>query len=155
MLKPTVIQFLELRPFVSVATANAKCRPHAAPKFFLKAKGEYVYLVDYTIGRAVENLRVNPRASLSFMDLQELRGYRLDGSVEILEDGPEYQLAAQEFHKKTVSLSASRVIEASKTGKKFSGYELEIPGRFVVLKVHVDEVASFGPQGDILREKTR
>ena len=68
MLPKKIKELLENREFISVATCDFKGRPNAAPKFFLKFEHNFIYLVDYTIGMTWENLKVNPKASLSLMD---------------------------------------------------------------------------------------
>ena len=72
---------LKGREYISVATADKDAKPNAAPKFLLKFEKPYLFLIDYSFATTTENLRVNPRAALSFMDLENLEGYRLYGSV--------------------------------------------------------------------------
>ena len=138
---------------MSVATADKTGKPNAAPKFLLKFERPYLYLIDYSFATTTGNLKVNPRASLSFMDLDNLEGYRLYGSVELIESGPEFKRIAQEVEKKALQLSATRVIEGSRTGKKYEHFELEMPDKFVVIKVKIEESTKIGPRGDLYREK--
>ncbi|HTL70558.1 MAG TPA: pyridoxamine 5'-phosphate oxidase family protein [Candidatus Eisenbacteria bacterium] len=141
------------RSFISLATANLKCEPHAVPKFLLKIQDGCVYLVDYAIARTVENLRSNPRACLSFMDLRDLEGYRMSGSVTLVEEGPEHAALLKEFEKRLIRMSATRLIEGMKSGKPNEHYELEIPNRVLVIKVKIEEVVKVGRQGELFSEK--
>ena len=152
MIKDKVLELLKRREFVSIATADKKGIPSAAPKFLLKIEEDFVYLIDYTIARTVENLKVNPIASLSFMDIDNLDGYRLGGTVKLLKEGKEFDKIAAELSKKLIALSAKRVIEASRTGKRNQHYELEIPEKFLVLKIKIEEVVKISSQGDLWRE---
>lgn len=147
-----ITPLLKGREFLSVATADLKGKPNAAPKFFLKYEKPHIYLIDYSFATTTSNLRENPRASLSFMDLENLEGYRLYGTVELIEKGKEHQLIGQEVEKKTLRLSATRVIEGSRTGKKYEHFELEMPDKFVAIKVKIEETTKIGPRGDLYRE---
>ena len=148
-----ITHLLKGREFLSVGTADLSGKPNAAPKFFLKYHKPYIYLIDYSFATTTGNLRENPRASLSFMDLENLAGYRLYGSVELVESGEEFHQIAKEVEKKALQLSATRVIEASRTGKKYEHFELEMPDKFVAIKFRIEESTKIGPRGDFYREK--
>ncbi len=144
---------LKTRYYISIATADKKCEPHAAPKILFKIEGEDFYLADHAIARTVDNLRVNPRASLSFMDIENLEGYRLSGAVELIEKGPAFEKFLKEFEKKLIQISADRVIEGMKTGKRHKHFELEIPNRVIFIKIKIEEIVRIGSQGDLFSEK--
>ena len=144
---------LKTRTFLSVGTADKTGRPNAAPKFFLKHEKSYIYLIDFSFATTTKNLKENPQASLSFMDMDNLEGYRLYGEVELIEKGPEFRRLSKEVERRTIQLSAERLIEASRTGKKYSHYELEMPDKFVVIKVKIKEMTKIGTRGDFYREK--
>ena len=143
---------LKKRSFVSVATCDKACEPHAAPKFVYKIEGEIITLIDHTIARTVENLRVNPKACISFMDLENLEGYRVAGPAELIENGPEFDEILKGFEKKLLKLSADRLIEGMKSGKPSEHFELEIPTKMIAIKVRVREAVRIGRQGELFRE---
>lgn len=153
MILEKISQLLKKRNFLSIATADKRCEPHAAPKFLFKIEDGCVYLVDYAIAKTVDNIRANPRASMSFMDLDNLEGYRLSGPALLIEDGPEHKKILEEFDKKLIRLSADRLIEGMKSGKQYEHFELEIPNRVIVIKVKVEEVVRIGRQGELFKEK--
>lgn len=153
MIREKALDVLRKKEFVSIGTADKKGCPNAAPKLLLKIEKDYVYLIDYTMARTAENLKENPRASLSFMDIDNLVGYRVDGHVHLVSKGDEYDEILKELEKKLIKLSASRVIEASRTGKKNEHYELEIPDKFLVLKIEIKQVVKIGSQGDLWKEE--
>ena len=68
MLTEKISDFLKRRSFISVATCDFNGRPNAVPKFLLKIDDDYIYLVDYTFGRTYENLKINSKVSLAFME---------------------------------------------------------------------------------------
>lgn len=143
---------LEKVRFLVVATVDKNGQPDATPKLFLKYEKPFVYLIDYSFATTNENLKTSPRASLSFVDTENLDGYRLNGSVELITRGEEFDRIANEVEKKVLQLSATRVIEAVKTGKKHKHYELEIIDKYVVMKFKVDELTFIGPRVRSYRE---
>ena len=149
-----IISLLEEREFVSVATVNKDGRPNAAPKFILKIEPPFVYLVDHIIGQTYENIQANRYVSISFMDSENLEGYRLNGQADIIKDGKAFETLSLELHRRFVKLSASRVIEGVKTGKKNEHFEIEMPDKFVILKIRVEEATKIGSQGDLWKERT-
>ncbi|MBI2094630.1 MAG: pyridoxamine 5'-phosphate oxidase family protein [Candidatus Omnitrophica bacterium] len=144
---------LKGKEFISLATANLDGEPHATPKFIFKIKRRFIYLIDYAIAKSAENLRQNPRAALSFMDLTNLEGYRISGSAQLIEGGKAFERIVKEFDRKLIKLSADRFIEGLKTGKKHEHYELEIPRRFVVIKVTAEEMVKVGRDGELTVER--
>ena len=146
-------ELLKGREFISLATADKSAKPNAAPKFLLKYEKPYMYLVDYSFATTTANLRVNPRAALSFMDLDNLEGYRVSGTAELIEKGKEFAELAKEIERKNIQLSTDRVLEGMRTGKKYNHFALERPDKFVVIKFKVEEVTRIGTRGDFYREK--
>jgi len=153
MLTKTVIDFLKTKEFVSIATCDLNGRPNAVPKFILKIEGNFIYLVDYTYGRSFENLKINPKVSLSFVNTEDLKGYQVNGSVELIEKGPAFENIASELVQKQISLSTDRIIKGLNTGKRHENFEITIPEKFVIFKVKVEEVLVLFHGGEIRREK--
>ena len=153
MIEARLHELLKSREFISVATCDLKGRPNAAPKFLLKIEAGYIYLIDYIIGKTWENLKINPRASLSFIDTDTLMGYQINASAEIIEKGPEYNKIVHELLQKQIYLSTTRIIEGVTKGKRHSGFEVGIRDKFVVLKLKVEETLELGTSGIIKRNK--
>lgn len=143
---------LDKREFVSVATCSPSGHPNAAPKFFLKIEGRYLYLIDYTLGRTWENVRVHPYVSLSFMDNDALVGYQVNGSVKLIDSGEEFEKIFKELLDKEVDLSTRRIIEGVTRGERHKNFELAISNKFVILKVIIKEIIAIGTNGEIKRE---
>ncbi|MFA4854904.1 MAG: pyridoxamine 5'-phosphate oxidase family protein [Candidatus Omnitrophota bacterium] len=153
MINKNIKALIESREFISVATSDLESSPNAAPKFLLKVEGDYIYLVDYIIGRTFRNLQVNPRVSLSFLESNSLMGYQINGKVEIINSGQEYAIVLKELRDKQIDLSAKRVIEGVTNGQAHKSYEVAIPEQFVILKVRVEEIVQMQPSGTLKREK--
>lgn len=153
MINKCLKELIESREFISVASSDLESRPNAAPKFLLKMQGDYLYLVDYIIGRTFSNLQVNPRASLSFIDSNTLIGYQINGRVEIIDAGPEYKEILKELQHKQIDLSITRVIEGVTKGKGHKSFEVAIPEQFVILKLKMEEIVEMRPSGTLKRDK--
>ena len=152
MLTELVLKLLNEREFISAATCNLEGQPNAAPKFLLKCDKNYIYLVDYTIGKTWENLKINPRISLSFSDAETLKGYKINGSVQIIAEGANYKDLLKEFRKRLTLLSVDRIVEAVRHQKKQKHFGTQITEHFVIFKVKISEITEIRPEGDLERE---
>jgi hypothetical protein len=153
MIKKKIIEFLKTREFISVATCDFAGRPNAASKFILRLEDNAIYLVDYIIGRTCHNLKANPRASLSFVDTNTLTGYQINGPVEIIDKGPEYETAIKELRQKEIDLSTRRIIEGVTKGKSHQAYEVATSEKSIIFKVKMEEVVEMRTSGTLKREK--
>jgi nitroimidazol reductase NimA-like FMN-containing flavoprotein (pyridoxamine 5'-phosphate oxidase superfamily) len=143
---------MKTREFVAVATAGKGGKPNSAPKLLLKTDGKMVYFIDYSIGKTAENLKANPEVSLSFIDINSLVGYRLNGKVEIIEKGKIYDGCLNELREKEIELSVERIVKGVHESKSHKEFELDIPERFLVYKVKIEEGCEISPHGEIKRE---
>jgi len=153
MLTKKLIELLEKREFVSVATCSIDCTPNAAPKFLLKVEGDSLYLVDYTLGATCKNLKVNPRASVSFVDPNTLKGYQLNGQVRIIEKGPKFKKMRNEMLDKEIRLTTKHIIEDVRGEGKHESFEVVITERFIILHLIIDEMVEIGLKGELKRSK--
>ncbi|MFA6216517.1 MAG: pyridoxamine 5'-phosphate oxidase family protein [Candidatus Omnitrophota bacterium] len=153
MITKKIIEFLEKREFISVATCDFDGHPNAAPKFLLKVENNFIYLVDYTLSKTWENLKINPKVSLSFVDTNSLSGFQVNGPVEILYKGSQYDKIVHELSERIVSLSAKRIIEGLYRGQKHENFEIGIPEKCAIFKIKIEEVTEIGPKGDLKKER--
>ena len=153
---PTITENLEeilkKREFVSIATVGRDGQPHSVPKFLYRGKGSFLYLLDYVVGKAISNLRENPKVSVSFMDLDTLEAYCMNGTAKAIERGPIFEAVLKGWNDKLVQLSTDRVIEAVRTGKRRNHYEMEMTDHLAVIKVRIETVVKVGRKGDIWKE---
>jgi general stress protein 26 len=147
-----IARLLEKRQFVSVATAAPDGQPNTVPKFFFRAKGDFIYLIDYVLGKTIMNLEKNPRVSISFMDMDSLEAYRLNGMAKMIAEGKVFKKILQEWDKKLIQMATTRVIEGVQTGKSHGHYELEMGEKFMILKIKITHVVKVGRKGDIWQE---
>ncbi len=144
-----LLTFLSKGKFVNVATCSLERMPNVAPKLVAKVEKNIIYLVDYVMGRSYSNLKENPRVSLSFIDNRRLTGYQLNGSVDILEKGEEFQKLAEEFQEIKTNLTVERILLNMRTGKKEEPIEFFLPEKFLILKVKVIEVVEIASSGGL------
>jgi predicted pyridoxine 5'-phosphate oxidase superfamily flavin-nucleotide-binding protein len=152
MINKNIKALIEAREFISVASCDLESRPNAAPKFLLKVEASHIYLVDYVIGKTFHNLKANPQVSISFFDNSSLVGYQINGKVEIIDRGPEYQAAFDDLARKEIDLSATRIIDGVIKGQAHQAYEVAASKQFVILKVKVEEIIKIHASGKLQQE---
>ena len=155
MLSKELIDLLEKREFVSVATCDFKGRPNAAPKFVLKVENDCVYLIDYTIGTSWKNLKINSRISMSLTDIRTLKGYQLNGSVKIITRGKLYDKMRAEMMDKEVRLTTQRIIDEVRGHPTHETFEVSISEKFIIFEVRIDEVVEMDIYGGLMRNKKK
>ena len=146
-----ILKLLDEAEFMNLATVDAEGRPSASNKFLLKYEGSALYIIDFVQGKTWKNLKNNPAISLSIMDKENLVDYQINGTVEILEKGPEHNRLIRELDEKEVRFSTNRVIEGVRRAKVHNIHVLPFPRRAIVLKVDVTEVMSLGPGAELTR----
>jgi len=148
------LKIMKAREFIAVATADKGGKPNSAPKLLLKISGRIVYFIDYNIGRTLENLKVNPEVSLSFIDINSLFGYRLNGKVEIIKKGKIYDECLKELREKEIKLSVERIVKGVHSGNLHKDFESRSSEYFLVYKVKIEESCEISPRGVIKRENS-
>jgi predicted pyridoxine 5'-phosphate oxidase superfamily flavin-nucleotide-binding protein len=143
------LPFLSKGKFVNVATCNLERMPNVAPKPIAKTKDNIIYLVDYVIGSTYANLKENPRVSISFVDDKTLTGYQLNGTVSIIDKGPEFEALSEEFQQIKTDFTVERILFNLRTGKKTMATELSLPEKFIILKIKVIEIVEISSSGGL------
>ncbi|HQP91145.1 MAG TPA: pyridoxamine 5'-phosphate oxidase family protein [Candidatus Omnitrophota bacterium] len=144
--------FLENKEFIYVGTTNPDGRVNVAPKFLVKTENDNIYLADFVFGKTWENLQVNHYVSLATSDTDTLVGFQINGSVEIIDKGPEYEAMLSVLDKKEITFSVEKVIKSIERGKKSANHEVVFPDRFIFFKVRVEEIVKIGPTGKLERK---
>ena len=153
MLTKELIDLLEKREFISVATCDFKGRPNAAPKFVLKVENSRVYLVDYTIGTSLKNLKANPRISMSLVDTRTLKGFQFNGPVKIITRGKLYDKMRKEMMDKEIRLTTQHIIDEVRGEPTHETFEILISEKFVIFEVKLEEVIEMDIHGELKRNK--
>lgn len=147
------LELIRKREFVSIATSDLENNPNAAPKFVLKVDHNFVYLIDYIMGKTYRNLTVNAKASLSLFDPETLKGYQLNGPVQMIDKGPVFKQIFAELNARKISLTAKHIIEEIRGEARHESFEVTMPDKFVILKVCIKEVAEINPTGELARKR--
>jgi predicted pyridoxine 5'-phosphate oxidase superfamily flavin-nucleotide-binding protein len=147
-----VAEIIKTRDFINVATCDKKGRPNGVSKLIVKVEGNTLVLVDYAISRTYVNLKGNPVVSLSFFDPERLKGYQVNGRVDIIESGAAYEQMKTELAAKEVSLATERIIHGMTRGKPHDEYAVGMTHRFVFFRIMMEEVVEISYSGEIKRD---
>jgi PPOX class probable F420-dependent enzyme len=119
-------KLLALERVCRVATAGADGRPHLVPVCHVVA-GQRIYFGSGTKGRKVENLRANPRLSLTVdcyaEDWAHIKGVTVQGKARLIARGPGFQRARARLYAKypqyrkdaALATSDSLIVEVTPT----------------------------------------
>ena len=146
-----VQEFLRDNVFITVGTSDSHGKPRIAPKLLLKVEGDYIYIIDYVIGKMWQNIKINPHVSLSVMNIDTLVGYQINGSAQIIAKGKEYTALLKQYQDKQVQSSAERILEGIRRDKTHGIFEISFSEKMVVFKVKAEEVVEIAPAGGLKR----
>jgi predicted pyridoxine 5'-phosphate oxidase superfamily flavin-nucleotide-binding protein len=142
-------KFLLNKGFVSAGTCDLKGQPNAAPKYVIKIEGGFIYLADYVMGLTFRNLKINPRISISTLDIKTLQGWVINGTVKIITKGPQYKKLLKAMAAQEVRHSARRIIEDVKGLRNYDSYEMSFPEKVVIFKVKCEKITKIGIDGKL------
>lgn len=155
LLTEYIINFLEKKEFLNVGTCDFSGRPNVAPKFLVKSENNIIYLVDSVFGRTLENLKINPRVSLSTVDMDHLIGYQINGVCQVIVRGVEYKKILKEMRTKQINFSVARLIEGLHREKKYKDFEVTLPEKVCIFKIKIEEIVSIGVTGKLERRNIK
>ena len=145
-------KFLLNKEFVSVGTADLSGRPNAVPKFVIKVDKDFIYLGDYVKGTTFRNLKINPRVSISTIDMKRLHGWQINGTAAIITKGPQYKKLLKAMIEQEVHHSARRIIEDVQGAQKCDNYEIMFPEKVVIFKIKCESITRIGSTGKLHRQ---
>lgn len=84
-LAPQISQFFQNQGFVIVSTIDNNGIPHNSCKGIVKITDDSkIYLLDLYQAKTYENLKRNPRISITAVDEHQFKGYSLKGEAKII-----------------------------------------------------------------------
>ena len=155
LMSEEVKAFLMNKEFVSVRTSDLSSHPNAAPKYIIKIDNGFIYLADYVIGRTFQNIKINPKVSLSTIDMKTLEGWQINGSVTIIDRGPQYMKLLKAMAEQEVRHSARRIIEDVRGLQKYDSYEIQFPEKVVIFKIKCEKITKIGITGKLQSEMVK
>ena len=148
-------RFLLTKEFVSAGTSDLSSQPNAVPKYIIKIDSRFIYLADYVIGKTFQNLKVNPKISLSTIDMKTLEGWRINGIVRIMTRGAQYKRLSKTMIELEVHNTARRIMEDVRGIQKHNVYEVSFPKKVVILKVKCEKITKIGITGKLQSERLK
>ena len=148
-------KFLLTKEFVSAGTSDLSGQPNAVPKYIIKIDSGFIYLADYVIGTTFQNLKVNPKISLSTIDMKTLEGWQINGTVRIMARGEQYKKLSKTMIELEVHNTARRIIEDVRGIQKHNFYEVSFPKEVVILKVKCEKVTKIGITGKLQSKRLK
>ncbi|MBN2482755.1 MAG: pyridoxamine 5'-phosphate oxidase family protein [Candidatus Omnitrophica bacterium] len=147
-----IMDFLRRQVFLFIGTSDKRGRPHTSAKPLLKIEDNYIYLVDFVVGRTYKNIKRNPKISLSAVDMNKVIGYQLYGRAEVIDKGDVFRQLSGEMNSKQVRLATERVIQGVRKSTRSLVDELISLKTVSILKIRIKEVSQIKPSGDITRD---
>lgn len=144
-----LLSFLSKKEFLYLGTCDSSGMPFVVPKFLIRIIGSTIYLADYVMGRTCENLKSNPKVSLSIINLESLIGYEMNGYAEMLVGGDEFDEILKDLEKRKMHFSVERIIAGVQRGKSHQVFEGEFPEQLAVLIIKVKQIIHISPSGCI------
>ncbi len=94
-----------------VGTASRSGIPNVSLIAFVQlVSDDTIWLADNYMKKTIENLRENPRASISVWDQESKKCFQIKGSVEIKTSGPDYEKMKKMVHDKKPELPAKSLV---------------------------------------------
>lgn len=84
-LSDEIVQFFQNQSFIVITSVDKDGNPHNACKGIVKiSKSGKIYLLDLYMQKTYENLRSNPRISITAVDEHKFKSYCLKGKAKLI-----------------------------------------------------------------------
>lgn len=143
-----IIQFFHNQGCVVVSTIDKEGFPHNACKGIVEInRNGRVYLIDLYMGTTYENLKKNPRISITAIDEHKFIGYCLKGKAEII---PESELKPNTIKAWELRISGrltQRLLKNIRNEKGHSRHpEIFLPKPSYMIGMEVEEIVDLTPR---------
>jgi general stress protein 26 len=149
-----ITEFLRTQGFVVVSSIDKNGFPHNSCKDIIKvdASGK-VYLIDVFYGVTVENIRRNPKVSISAIDEHKFMGYCLKGKAKVIPDDEISHEFIKSWEDNITSRLTKRLLH-NLAKDKSHGYhpEASLPRPKHLISLEVEEIVNFAPH-DLRNER--
>lgn len=143
-----IIRFFEKQGFVIIATIDRDGGIHAVAKGIvgIEENGK-VFLIDLYEGRTFENLKRNPKVSITAVDEHKFEGYNLKGHAKVVEEEKFEDHIVKAWQDRIVKRITNRILKNIKSEKRLTGHhpEARMPSPKYLIEVDVEEIVDLTP----------
>jgi len=146
-LSSDIVQFFRMEGFAIVSTIDRYGRPHSSCKGIVKITTTgRVYLFDLYRANTFNNLKRNPRISLTLVDEHKFRGFCLKGKAKIVTGTKLNPALIRAWEDKITSRITSRLLKNIQGQKGHHKHaEALLPKPKYMIVVEVEEVVDLKP----------
>jgi len=142
-----VTEFLRIQGFVIVSSIDKNGFPHSSCKDIVKIDSSgKIYLIDVYYGLTAENIKHNPRVSISAIDEHKFMGYCLKGIAKVMSDDEISQEFIKSWEDNITSRLTKRLLN-NLAQEKVRGHhpEASLPRPKYLIAIAVEEIVDLAP----------
>ena len=146
-LSDKIIQFFQNQGFVVVSTIDRKGIPHSSCKGIVNINSRgLIYLLDLYRAKTYENLRRNPRISITAVDEHKFTGYCLKGRARIIAGNKFNPRIIRAWESRITSRITRRIIKNVQGEKGHPRHpETLLPKPAYLVVMEIEEVVDLTP----------
>ena len=147
ILTDDITHFFQKQGFVIVSTVDTSLCPHNSCKGIVYIGQEgLIYLLDLYKQKTYENLKTNPRISLTAVDEHRFSGYCLKGKATLVPESKIKSHIIKAWEEKITGRVTRRVLKEIREGEGHPRYpEISLPKPEYMIVMKVEEVIDLAP----------
>ncbi len=144
---PEIADFLRAQGFVIISSIDQAGFPHSSCKAIIKIdQAGKIFLMDVYHGATCENIKANPRISISAVDEHKFTGYCLKGKGEIISDNNISQEIIKVWEDNITGRLAKRLLKNLSGDKGHLQHpEASLPQPKHIIVIEVEEIVDLAP----------
>ncbi len=146
-LNQNIINLLTKQGFVIVSSINEDGAIHSSAKGVvgIEESGR-IFIIDLYRARTYNNLKVNPRVTVTFVDEHKFEGYALQGQAKIVEKKDIAGSIIAEWEDRVIQRISKRMIRNLHNGSSSSHHpEASFPHPEQLIEINVEEIIDLAP----------
>ena len=146
-LSDDIISLLKKQGFVIVSTLDKDGKIHCSAKGVVGVEPEgKVFVVDLYVHRTFNNLKRDPRVSITAINERSFRGYTLQGIGKIVPRAAIEEHLMRAWEDKVISRISTRLITSVQAKAKSKGqFEAELPHPKYLIEIDVEDIIDLSP----------
>jgi len=147
-LKEEIVRFFHNQGFVIVSTIDKNGFAHCACKGIVKIEPcGRVYLLDVYRKKTFENLKINPRITITAVDEHKFSGYCLKGKMQMLPEGKIKDELVKAWEERITSRLTQRLLKNIHEERGHPHHpEVLLPKPEYLIEMEVEEIVDLTPQ---------